>query len=116
MKVLFDHNVPKQLRRALVGHEVRTAREMSWSRLSNGFLLRAAEDAGFDVMITGDQNMYYQQNLSGRKIALIVLSNNSWKVVRPAAERVAYAVNNAKETGFYTVHFDRPLRRKRRLE
>ena len=114
MRVLFDHNVPKQLRKSLVGHEVRTARDMSWSRLSNGFLLQAAEDAGFDVLVTADQNMYYQQNLSGRKIALIVLETNSWEVIRPAAERAAIAVNNAKVGGFYTVQFDRPLRRCRR--
>ncbi len=116
MKVIFDHNVPKHLRRALFGHEVRTAREMSWSRLSNGFLLRAAEDAGFEVMITGDQNMYYQQNLRGRQIALIVLSNNSWKVIRPAADRVAFALEGATTGAFLTVQFDRPLRRQRRLE
>ncbi len=89
---------------------------MSWSRLSNGLLLRAAEDAGFDVMVTGDQNMYYQQNLSGGRIALIVLGNNSWKVIPPAAERVVLAVDNARMSGFYTVQFERPLRRRRSLE
>jgi hypothetical protein len=72
--------------------------------------------ASRNVLVTADQNMYYQQNLSGRKIALIVLESNSWKVIRPDSDRVAVVVTNATIGGFYTVQFDRPLRRKRRLE
>jgi hypothetical protein len=116
VKVLFDHNVPKQLGRHLVGHAVRTAKEMSWSRIANGLLLQTAEDAGFDLLITADQNLSYQQNLSGRMIALIVLRSNSWKVIRPQVELVIAAVNGATAAGFYVVDFDRALRRKRSIE
>ena len=82
MKVLFDHNVPHKLRHALVDHGVTTADEMGWAELENGQLLRAAEDSGFEVMITGDKNLSYQQNLRERKIALIVLSTNNWNIVK----------------------------------
>ncbi len=89
---------------------------MSWWRIANGVLLQTAEEAGFELRINADQNLSYQQNLSGRKIALIVLRSNSWKVIRPAAERVVTVVNGAVTAGFYIVEFDRPLRRKRKLE
>ncbi len=72
MKVLFDHNVPRKLRRHLRVYAVRTAEEMDWNELVNGQLLRAAEDAGFDMMLTADQSIAYQQNLKGRKLALVV--------------------------------------------
>jgi hypothetical protein len=89
---------------------------MSWARIANGFLLKAAEDAGFQLLVTAHQNLSYQQNLSGRKIALIVLRSNSWKVIRPSAERVVNAVDSASTTSFCVVEFDRPLRRQRRRE
>lgn len=68
MKVLFDHNVPKRLRQFLPGHEVALAREMGWAELGNGALLAAAEDSGFAVMVTGDKNLSYQQNLQSRNL------------------------------------------------
>lgn len=76
MRILFDKNVPYQLRRYLTDHEVRTAAEQGWARLVNGDLLKAAEEHGFTVMVTADQSLEYQQNLSGRRLALIVLSTN----------------------------------------
>ena len=63
MNILFDNNVPAPLRRHLSGHMVKTAWEMGWHELSNGTLLTAAENAGFPLMITGDKNLAYQQNL-----------------------------------------------------
>ena len=82
MRILFDKNVPVGVRRFLSGHEVRTVVEMQWHpQLENGELLKAAEAAGFDVMVTSDQNMVYQQNLTGRKLALIVLGSNIWPIV-----------------------------------
>jgi len=74
LKVLLDHNLPRQLKPLLVGHDVSTAREMRWDDLSNGHLLAAAEGAGFDVMVTGDQNLLYQQNDLKRVIGLVVLT------------------------------------------
>ena len=67
----------------LTQHEVRTFPEMQWHpQLENGKLLDAAESAGFDVMVTSDQNIRYQQNLTGRKLALVVLGSNIWPLVR----------------------------------
>lgn len=73
MKILFDHCVAKPLRKYLPNHEVKTTREMRWEGLKNGALLAKAEEAGFDLLLTVDQNLRYQQNLSGRAIAVIVL-------------------------------------------
>jgi hypothetical protein len=74
MRILFDQGTPVPIRRFLQSHQIRTSREQAWSRLANGDLLNAAEDAGFDVLLTTDQNIRYQQNLVGRKIAIVVLS------------------------------------------
>jgi predicted nuclease of predicted toxin-antitoxin system len=87
VKILFDHNVPKRLRQLLPNHDIATASEMGWAELGNGDLLACAEANGFEVMITGDKNLSYQQNLTGRVLALIVLDTNSWKVLRESRSR-----------------------------
>ena len=82
LRILLDKNVPVGVRRFLSGHEVRTFADMNWDpQLENGVLLKEAEAAGFDVMMTADQNIPYQQNLIGRKLALVVLGSN----IRPIA-------------------------------
>ena len=80
MFILFDHVTPKGIARALVGHTVTKAKDRGWDTLSNGDLLDAAETDGFDVFVTADKNMRYQQNLSGRRIALVVLGTPQWPV------------------------------------
>ena len=82
MKVFFDECVPRPLRQLLAVSEIKTAQEMGWGRLKNGELIRRAEADGFEVLVTGDQNLKYQQNLQGRKIALLVLSTNYWPILR----------------------------------
>jgi predicted nuclease of predicted toxin-antitoxin system len=83
LRIVFDKNVPVGVRRFLPKHEVRTFVEMQWHpQLENGELLKVAEASGFDVMVTSDQNIKYQQNLTGRKLALVVLGSNIWPVVR----------------------------------
>ena len=77
MKVFFDQGTPVPLRRFLVGHEVATAHERGWSQLNNGALIAATEEAGFDVFVTTDQNLRYQQNLDGRKIDIVVILTTS---------------------------------------
>lgn len=104
MKVLFDHNVPRKLRTALDRHSVNTAREMGWEKMANGLLLRAAEEAGFEVFVTADQNVSYQQNLKDRKLALVVLSNNDWNVVKANVTAVAYSVDSSTRGSFHYVN------------
>jgi hypothetical protein len=95
MLILFDHSTPAPLRYALKGHVVVEAYERGWDRLVNGALLSAAEEAGFDLMVTADKNMRYQQNLTGRKISIVALGNAQWPVLRRYVERVVHAVNAA---------------------
>ena len=92
MRVLFDQGTPVPLRRGLPLHSVETALERGWATLLNGDLLQAAENAGFEVMITTDQNLQYQQNLAARRIAIIVLNTTSWPRIRAATEAIASAV------------------------
>jgi hypothetical protein len=69
MLILFDHVTPKGIARSLIGHTVIKAKDRGWDTFSNDDLLAAAEQAGFDVFVTADKNMRYQQNLSGRRIS-----------------------------------------------
>lgn len=82
MKVLFDQGTPVPLRRYLRSHEVTTVYELSWSTLQNGALLSQAEAIGFDVLITTDKNLKYQQNLSARRLAIVVLLSTSWPKIQ----------------------------------
>jgi hypothetical protein len=95
MLILFDHSTPAPLRFALKRHGVVEAVERGWERLANGALLDAAEAAGFELFVTADKNIRYQQNLSGRKIAIVVLGNAQWPVLRQYVERVVAAVDAA---------------------
>ena len=113
MRILLDENAPRPLRRTLTGHDVRTVLEMAWARFSNGRLLDEAEKAGFDALITGDQNFAHQQNLAGRNIAVIILSTNIWPVIRAQAQRVRQAVANASPGNFTYATFGRPRRSRR---
>jgi hypothetical protein len=100
MLILFDHSTPAPLSSYLPGHAVTKAKERGWERLANGDLLAEAERAGFDVLLTADKSMRYQQNLTGRRIALVVLSTPQWPVVRLHVEKIA-AVVNAATPGSY---------------
>jgi hypothetical protein len=81
MLILFDHGTPRGISRALQeGHIVKEARAQGWDTLSNGDLLKAAEEAGFDVLLTTDTNLPHQQNLKGRKLAIVILSKRAWCV------------------------------------
>ncbi len=93
MKVLFDNGTPKAIARRLTGHSISYARQIGWHELKNGELLIAAEQAGFDVLLTTDKNIRHQQNLTGRKISLVVLGKSQWPVVRLHLDRVSSAVN-----------------------
>ena len=113
-RVLLDHNVPEGVRSLLPGHDVATTWEMSWSRLANGALLTAAERAGFEVFITGDRNIRFQQTLVGRQLALIVLGTNIWPVVRNHGEEIAWAVGQVRPGAYLEVPIALPPRSPRR--
>ncbi|MDQ2777519.1 MAG: hypothetical protein M3Y57_21780 [Acidobacteriota bacterium] len=103
MRILFDHVTPAGIARFLSGHTVTKAKERGWDTLTNGKLLAEAEQAGFDVLLTADKNMRYQQNLTGRRIAIVVLSTPQWPVVRVQIERIAAAVNAATSGSYAEV-------------
>ena len=100
MKVLFDHNVPKKLRALLPGHAVSTSRELGWDTLKNGDLLIAAEANGFEAMVTGDKNISHQQNLEGRKLALVVLPTTDWGILRKNQGPIVAASDEATPGSF----------------
>ncbi len=89
------------------------AKDAGWDRLTNGELLAAAEEARFEVLVTTDKNLRYQQSLEGRRIAVVILGKQQWPDVRPCIERVVEAVNSVVAGGFTEVDipFSRPLRR-----
>ena len=103
MRILFDHVTPRGIARSLTGHIVTKAKDRGWDTLSNGNLLAAAERDGFDLLLTADKNMRYQQNLTGRRIALIVLSTPQWPLVRLHLESIAAAVNAATPGSYFEV-------------
>ena len=103
MLILFDHVTPRGIARILSGHIVITAQERGWDTLSNGDLLEAAERAGFHVIVTADKNLRYQQNLDGRRIALVVLSTPQWPIVKLHLEKIAAVVNTATAGSYIEV-------------
>lgn len=103
MRVLFDQGTPVPLARLLPGHEVRTATQQGWDTASNGELLRMAEQAGFEVLVTTDKNIAYQQNLKDRKIAIVVLGRNRWRLVKRAAGTITEAVGAAMPGSYVVV-------------
>ena len=92
MRILFDNNTPRPLRRYLTEHSVDTAREKGWAELRNGNLLDNPEGEGYEVLITADQSMRYQQNIGRRQISVIVLLPNRWPDVRLKVEDIRAAL------------------------
>ncbi|MGA3210257.1 MAG: hypothetical protein ABSD20_03065 [Terriglobales bacterium] len=103
MLIPFDNGTPAPLRSALKGHVIVEAIERGWDRLLNGELIAAAEAAGFDVLLTTDKNMRYQQNLKDRKLAFVVIGNQQWPILRRHVEKVAAAVNAATPASYNEV-------------
>jgi hypothetical protein len=101
MKILFDQGTPVGIRDALRAHTVRTAYEEGWSTLSNGDLLRVAEESDYDVLLTADTNLPHQQSLEGRRLAVVVLSRNRWLQIQSELGRIAEAIH-AAEPGTYS--------------
>ena len=104
MRILLDHGTPAPLRFALTTHAVSTAFEEGWSTLDNGDLLRVAEGV-FDALITTDQNLRYQQNLTGRKLAILVLPTTSWPKIQANLALVVTAADNLAPGEFRELAF-----------
>jgi hypothetical protein len=104
MRILFDHGTPGGIAGSLSPHEVTQAKQRGWDRISNGDLLKLAEEAGCDLLLTTDKGIRYQQNLTGRKIAIVVLGNSTWRIVRLYLDRVALVVNEATPGSYAEVH------------
>ena len=103
MKILFDNCTPNPIARSLSGHEVTFARHIGWHELKNGELIQRAEDAGFELILSTDRNIKYQQNLAGRKIAILVFGQQNWNLLRPHIQFVVDAVNAAIPGGYAEV-------------
>ena len=115
MRILPDHNVPVGLRSFLSNHEVRTIVEMGWSpQLENGELLNEAEAAGFNVLLTSEQNIPSQQDLKNRKIALVILGSNIWAIVRKHASEIATRIPVAKSGSFEFIEMRIPTKSTKR--
>ena len=95
MNFLFDHVTPSGIGGSLTSHEVTEAIDCGWHRIFNGDRLKAAENGGFDLFLTTGKRIRYRQNLTSRRIALVVLGNLTWRVVRRYLDRVTLAVNAA---------------------
>ena len=95
MRLLLDECVPKRLKRELAGHESRTVQDMGWAGVKNGELLKLA-DGQFDVLLTVDQGLEYQQNLSGLRISVVVMraASNDVDDLRPLLPAVALALTS----------------------
>jgi len=102
MLVLLDENLPQRLRLLIPGHEVRTVAYQGWASLLNGALLAAAEASGFEVLVTADQSIRYQQNMADRSIALVVLSSNQLSALMQHLKDIVAAIDESRP-GTFTV-------------
>ena len=93
MRILLDHSVPRPLKNNLPGHDTDTAAERGWHELHNGELLDMAETDGYELLITADRQMPFQQNFARRSMSILILTTNSWPVLRQRLDDVNRAVN-----------------------
>ncbi len=103
MKVLLDENIDHGLRKLLGQHDVVTVTFMGWTGLKNGELLRIAEDSGIEVLLTGDQTLTYEQNLSGRRLAIVGLSAIQLPIIKKNLQKIIAAIDNAAPGSFQAV-------------
>lgn len=103
MKVLLDENLDHSLRKLLIGHDVVTVSFMGWNGLENGDLLRAAEESGIEVLVTGDRTLTHEQNLTGRRLAIVALSAIQLPIIKKNLSQVIAAIDNAIPGSFQGV-------------
>jgi hypothetical protein len=103
VRVLLDEDLPHKLRTAIPNHDVSTVSYVGWNGLKNGELLRMAEDSGFEIFVTADKKLSYQQNMKGRALALVVLSTLDWEIMKPNISKIVAAVDAAVVGSFQRV-------------
>ena len=103
MRILFDQGTPVPLREHLNSHTVATAFELGWSNLTNGELLAAAETS-FDLLVTTDQQIRYQQNLTGRRLAILVLLTASWPRLQSRIPQIQEAIENTRPGDYQEIN------------
>ena len=103
MKILFDQGTPVPLRRFLADHIVVTAFERGWSMLKNGDLIREAEADGFDLLVTTDTNLKYQQQMQGRAIGIVVLRSTSWPKIQLKISSVTAGIATVGPGGYLEI-------------
>jgi hypothetical protein len=103
VRVLLDENLPHKLRLVFERHEVFTAAYMGWEGVKNGELISRAETEGFQVFLTADRNLEYQQNLEKRRIAMVFLTAQDWEVIKPHLDKIVAAVDEAHEGSYRLV-------------
>ena len=108
MKILFDHGTPAPLRRHLPKHLVDRSAERGWEVLENGELILRAEAEGYEVIVTTDQSMLYQQNLTRRKLAIVVLMATAWPRVRLRTAAIRAAIEEVRPGEVREVSIPRP--------
>lgn len=113
MKILLDQNLSARLARLLTGHDVTHASSVGWAELTNGVLLKAAEEAGFDIFLTGDKNIQHQTNMAGRRIAIVILGTNQLNTLFGNIDRIMHGIDTAVSGAIVTVTFERPALRRR---
>ena len=112
-RVPFDKNVPYPLRQHLIDYQVQTAEDEGWGQISNGELISCAEEAGYEIMLTCDQNIQYQQNMARRKISMVVLGSNVWPSVCKKIGEIAAALKRASPGSFEFIEIVPPPKRRR---
>lgn len=103
MKLLLDENIDHRLRNNLGDHDVVTVSYMGWSGLKNGELLQIAEENGIEIFLTGDRSLAQEQNLTGRRLAIVALSAIEWPIIRKYVAEILDAVNAAVPGSFQAV-------------
>lgn len=101
--MLFDQGTPAPLRHHLSSHDVSTAYELGWGSLKNGDLLQQAQLHKFEVLVTTDQNLKYQQNLALREIAIVVLGSTSWPRIQKVVLSIVEAVDCVEPNGYIEI-------------
>lgn len=104
IKIIFDQGTPAPLRKSLTLYEVSTVYELGWSTLQNGDLINQSEKKGFDLLITTDQNLKYQQNLMDRKIAIVVLSTTSWPRIKLSLTKILEVIANVSSSSYTEIN------------